>query len=181
MAAQGRSPCDGDGHLDIAFSSYEDTQGPKGKPINSYIYWGSAGGFSAVNRSALPVETSAMSTTADPGSVYDRRPIQTFTSRVLDTGVGAPTYLALSWKAKVPAFTSLKLQVRSAATPLALKTAVWRGPASTSDFYVVTSSSSAHAMNKAHNGDRYVQYRATFSHDFGNTPILDKVEVSYHP
>jgi len=169
-----------DGYLDIAFSNYEDTSNPKAV-LNAFIYWGSGSGFSATNRVVLPVGASMLSTTADPGSVYDRRPVQTFTSRVMDTGATAPSYLTLSWKASVPQFTALKVHARSAATPLAIKTAKWRGPTSLTDFYVVTTSSKYLSMNKAHNGDRYIQYRAVFSHDFGSTPVLDRVEVSYTP
>ena len=33
-------------------------------------------------------------------------------------------------------------------------------------------------LNAAHNGHRHVQYRAVFKHDFGNTPVLDRVEIA---
>jgi len=164
-----------DGYLDVVFSNYTDTTRSKSN-INSYIYWGGSAGPSSTNRTELPTVVAMTSMTTDPGSVYDRRPVQTFTSRVLDAGTGAPTYLSISWKATVPKLTSLKLQVRSASSPLALKTAAWHGPTSAKAFYVKPG-----PINPAHKGDRYIQYRATFSHDFGSTPVLDRVQISYHP
>ena len=163
-----------DGYLDILFCNNGGQ--PTGK-INSYIYWGSSSGYTATKRAELPTMSVGFSTTADPGSVYDRKPAQTFTSRPLDTGSASPTYATLTWTAKTPPKTSLQLQLRSASSAAALKTATWRGPTSAWDRYT----KSGLPINKAHDGQRFMQYRATFSHDFGNTPILDKVVVSYHP
>ena len=162
-----------DGYLDVVFCNNGGQ--PTGN-INSYVYWGSATGYSATKRAELPTMSVGFSTTADPGSVHDRSPVQTFTSRAMDTGSAAPTYALLTWKATVPKKTSLKLQLRSAATAAGLAAAIWYGP-STWDRYT----QSGTPINKVHDGHRFIQYRATFSHDFGNTPILDKVEVSYHP
>ena len=162
----------GDGHLDIAFGIGPGTvTGALAAPV----FWGASAGFSTSNSTGLPAFYSYPSST-DPGSVYNRRPVQTFTSRVMDTGAGAPTYLSLSWKATVPKLTSLKLQLRSATSLVALKTAAWRGPSPAKAFYVKPG-----PVNPAHKGDRYVQYRATFSHDFGSTPVLDQVQIRYAP
>jgi len=60
IGAKGNSVADldKDGHLDIVFSNYMDyTPGPPPVTItdlNSYIYWGSATGFSPTNRGELP-------------------------------------------------------------------------------------------------------------------------------
>ena len=159
-----------DGYPDVVFINYS----------TSHIYWGASSGYSVNKRTPLPTSKAKTSTTTDPGSVYDRKPIQTFTSRVLDSGSASPAYAKLAWKAAVPKNTALKLQLRSAASPVGLMTAPWRGPTSGIDHYKVTGDSYS-PVSKAHDGDRYVQYRATFSHDFGNTPVLDRVEVSYYP
>ena len=166
-----------DGFLDIVFSNLMDVSSLE---QNSYIYWGSNTGYSLGSRTELPTSGAYRSTTSDPGSVYNRKPEQTFTSRVLDSGSALSTYKAIHLKATVPKKTSLKIQVRSAASLVALSSAAWRGPTSTSDFYILSSATTSAPLNKAHNGDRYVQYRATFSHDFGNTPVLDRLEVRYH-
>ena len=171
-----------DGYLDIAFSHYIDsTNSINQYKINAFLYWGSASGFSASSRSEYPVYSANLSTTADPGSVYDRKPVQSFTSRILDTKTAAPSYAVLSWKATVPTNTGLKLQLRSASTKQGLASAKWYGPSAAADTYVAAPGKTSAAINATHNGDRYLQYRATLSHDFGNTPVLDRVSISYQP
>ena len=92
------------------------------------------------------------------------------------TAVAAGTaYADLTWKAKVPATTALKFHLRSGVDPKALETATWCGPTSTTDAYT----SSPAAVNAAHKGHRYIQYRATLASDYGDTPVLDRVAVSY--
>ena len=126
------------------------------------------------------------STTADPGSVYDRKPVQTFTSRALDANL-SPASCSLKVTARVPLKTKLRLMVRSATSAAGLAKASWYGPTSTTDHYEqpnagisnpTVNSTKIFTLNKAHAGQRYLQYRATLSHDFGNTPVLDRVEIS---
>jgi len=168
----------GDGNLDVVFSNWSDL---KTYTLNSFIYWGAPTGYSSTNLLGLPTLCAKQFTTTDPGSVYDRKPVQTFTSRILDTGSGAVTYKLLSWKATVPKNTSLKLQVRSAASPVGLQSAKWHGPTSTTDSYIASTTKTSATINTVHKGDRFIQYRATFSHDFGSTPVLDRVEITYSP
>ncbi len=134
--------------------------------------------------------TAAKALGKDPGSVYDRRPVQTFISRPLDTGLASPTFTTLSWSAKVPNKTKLKFKVRSAATAAGLDKVNWSGPTSANDFYTATPSTSSNPaaystgqmnISTMHNGDRFIQYRVLFEQgtDFTNTPVLDKVEISY--
>ena len=51
-----------DGYLDIVFSNYHDSSSYN---TNSYIYWGSAGGYSIVNRTGLPTIGTAVNSIAD--------------------------------------------------------------------------------------------------------------------
>jgi len=165
---------DGDGDLDIAFANQHSSGSAA---INSYIYWGSASGFSATKRAELPTNGAAgLVLSADPGAVVGRGKAQTFTSRALDTGLTAPIYYTLAWLGTVPAKGSLKIQVRTATSIAGLKGATWYGPTSTSDYYPGV----ATALNTMHNGHRYIQYRAVFSSDFSGTPVLDRVSISYH-
>ena len=173
----------GDTHVDIIFNNYHDG---KSYAPKSYIYWGSASGHSKSNRAELPAIAAARDQ-HNYGSVYNRKPIQTFTSRVHDTGVATPTYTILAWLASVPKKTSLKFQVRSATNKAGVATAKWFGPKSTTDYYVGTTASvfapkvsaGSASLNAVHKGHRYVQYQATFEHKFGNTPVLDRVEIRY--
>jgi len=171
---------DRDGFLDIVFASNYITKTHK---LNSLVYWGAKGGiFNKKAPTGLPTLGPGFVVASDPGSVYDRKPVQTFTSRVLDSGQSLPTYKVLSWKATIPnSNTSLKLQLRSASSPVGLQSAPWHGPASKTDFYVVSQASTSATINGTHGGDRFIQYRATLSHDFGSTPVLDRVQISYSP
>jgi len=165
---------DADGYLDIVFcnSSHKTAN-------ESVIYWGAKVGFATTNITKLPTITPHHCTTADTGSVYSRDATQMFTSRALDTKSGAPKYQDISWAAKLPNNTSLKLQLRSAVSAAALAGAKWHGPTSTTDYYVASPSMKSTAINKVHHGDRFFQYRALLSSDFGNTPVLDRVAISY--
>ncbi len=168
-----------DGQLDVVFS-----HGPVDSTVdkNVYIYWGKPGGvFSPGDRDKLPTLGAAYVTQNDPGGIIDRKPTQTFTSRVLDAGSSSPEYYLLSWKAKVPKNTSLKVQLRSASTSSGLTTAPWLGPNSKADHYLASKTKTSAAVNAVHKGHRYIQYRAILAHDFGNTPVLDRVEISYVP
>ena len=79
----------------------------------------------------------------------------------------------------MPAKTSIKLQLRSAASPAAMHSSSWYGPTTTSDHYLPSKTPTELTVNKAHKGDRYIQYRALLSSDFARTPVLDKVVIKF--
>ncbi len=164
-----------DGKLDIVFANQDD--GSSWAPA-SVVYWGAAAGFSASNKTSLGTLGGAgVTTAADPGRVSDRKAEHVFTSRVHDSGLASPTYGALTLTMTQPSKTAIKVQVRSAASPAQLVGATYYGPSSTGGYYTAASTT----LNGVHKGHRYIQYRAVMSNDFGNTPVLDKVTISYHP
>lgn len=165
---------DGNGDLDLLFFNASDGKLVTSNQTTAYVYWGPAKSYSIAKRTSLPSMQINPSTHTDPGAVSDRRPVQTFTSRIFDAGL-APTYVVLTWNAKVPKNTSLKLQLRSGSSAAVVKSAKWRGPTSTSDLY----QTSPAKVSGAHAGDRYLQYRATFTSDLGNTPVLESVTLGY--
>ena len=175
---------DNNGYRDLVFANANDGSTQQ---VNSYIYWGSTSAFSSTTKKAELPTKYAWGLPTPPGSVYDRKPIQTFTSRVFDTGVPSPTYSLLNWVAAVPKNTKLSVQVRSAPTRLELASATWYGPKTAGGHYVVPpdnvfnpkNGSGTFKLGTAHNGNRYIQYRAVFEHRFGNTPVLDRVEIHY--
>ena len=174
-----------DGYQDIVFSNNADNSvgyhACNLPNTNSFIYWGSSGGtYSSSLRTDLPTVGAYRSTTTDAGSVYDRKPVQTFTSRAMDAVTAAPVYDQLTVKATVPKNTTLKLQLRSATTTAGLSTAPWYGPTSTSDHYEAATGTKTFTLNNAHKDHRYIQYQAVFFHDFGSTPVLDRVEIKFH-
>jgi hypothetical protein len=171
----------GDGYLDLLFPNrYDETS----HRTNSYVYWGSSGGFSASNRLLLPTQGAAATNLSNMGSVSTRSLLHSFTSRVLDSGTAAPGYGTLTWKATIPARTSIKLQLRSAGSAAGLAAARWYGPGSTQDAYVLRTydstnpAASSAAINPVHAGQRFIQYRATLSSSFGAGPVLDRVAIS---
>jgi hypothetical protein len=173
----------GDGHLDVVFASVSDGATVQ---VNSYVYWGSATGFSAANRAELPTLGASQLMAADPGAISNRAPAQVFVSRPLDTGTARPTYTELSCAAAVVSKTSLRLQLRSAASEADLESVQWYGPTSTGDYYVAAPAGSSEGdavrapIHRTHNGDRFVQYRAVlYSENFCATPVLDRVTIHY--
>ena len=150
---------------------------------DSFVYWGAKSGYSSVRTGLQTYGTNG--NWPEAGSVYNRKPMQTFTSRALDAAT-ATSCTQLKVTAKVPLKTQLRFQVRSAASAAGLAKASWYGPTSTTDYYEqpnagisnpTVNSTKIFTLNKAHAGQRYLQYRATLSHDFGNTPVLDRVEL----
>ncbi len=73
LGGVGNSAADlnGDGHLDLVFSNYDDAK-KKGNAfvyhqykVNSYVYWGSGSGYMAVNRTELPTAGATGNSVAD--------------------------------------------------------------------------------------------------------------------
>ncbi len=174
--AAGAVDLDGDGQRDLVFANHRDA---KSYQTGSYIYWGAKGAYSTSRRSILPTVGAAGISVRDPGDVTSRKATHTFTSRVLDTKIAAPTYATLTWVAKVPAGTSIKLQLRSAASPSTLTSAFWQGPTGITDHYLSTKQPAVAKINPKHKGHRYIQYRAQMSSDFARTPVLDRVTITY--
>jgi len=175
--ARGNSIADlnGDGYLDIIFANFDNGSTHN---INSYIYWGSAPGFSPDDvPTELPTHGAHFSTTADLGNVYNRNRELVYTSNTYDTG-NFTTFASISWIANAPYNTALKFQIRTARAKAELATAEWYGPTSTFDRYTTSGT----VINPVHNDDRWVQYRAYFllSDPIGvATPSLKKVSIEY--
>ena len=85
----------------------------------------------------------------------------------------------MAWSVTVPKSTSITFQVRSGSSVAALKTAVRLGPKSSSDSYLAANPTGSVSLSKAHNGHRYLQYRANFTHDFKKVMALHEVQISY--
>lgn len=104
-------------------------------------------------------------------------PSGTYTSAPRDAG-GQAYFGALSWNASVPAGTTIRFQFRSAPGRLDLLATAFVGPDGTSGTYYTAS---GQPLNAAHNGSRWLQYRAFFdTSDPGSTPVLRKVTVDYN-
>ena len=83
-------------------------------------------------------------------------------------------YTLLSWDADTPAGTSLKFQLRSAASEEELENAQWYGPVGTDDYYAASGA----AISTIHNGQHWVQYKAFFETDNPDeAPVLNSVTI----
>ncbi|MBN1347930.1 hypothetical protein JXJ21_00840 [candidate division KSB1 bacterium] len=85
---------------------------------------------------------------------------------------------SLSWQASTEfGVTSVKLQLRTAATYSELVSAAWMGPVGAGSFYTTQPA----AINALHNGDRWYQFKAFLeSTDPLLTPSLENVKISFH-
>lgn len=161
-----------DGNQDIVFANAKNATKHSSNSGLSYIYWGP--GFTTKGTVATMGPQGTIN--RDPGSVLTRRGVQTFTSRVFDTGRITPKLTKLTWTSVVTgAKDSLVLQLRSAKDKLSLAKADWYGPNSKTDFYKTSPVTNINVVHK----QQYVQYRATFTHVYGTTPVLKKVELLY--
>jgi len=149
----------GDSYPDIAFAGGGDT----------IIFYGESTRKTSYSTTTKLATTSpGHVASSDPGAVVDRKTSYLFTSRKLATTAASPKYLTLSWTAKVPLKTALRLRVRSAATKTALDTAAWSA-------YLSKSGASISAQKGQH-----IQYQAELSSaDHGSSPVLEKVVISY--
>jgi hypothetical protein len=111
----------------------------------------------------------------DLGHTWDRGWVERFTSRPLDVGDGhAASWLDVS--ATVPAGTTLRIQLRSAADEAGLSTAAWQGPTGPADAYTTWPI----RVSGAHAGHRFLQYRAEFEmRNAADSPVLDRVALHW--
>jgi len=103
----------------------------------------------------------------------------TFVSSPIDAGQNS-IFTTLGFSANVPAGTSIKFQLRSAATQAGLASAIWYGPTGTGDYYT----SNGQSINPLHTGHRWIQYKAFLATtDTSKTPALESVTVNwqYYP
>lgn len=124
------------------------------------------------------------STTTDLGSVSRRTATETFTSRVFDAGDSGVRYDEIAWKVSYPpnAKATVDFQLRSAAEREDIADASWMGPTSTGDAYRARRGNRAAAsINGAHDGHRFIQYRAVLGSAFTGGPVLEKVTIKTKP
>jgi len=74
-----------------------------------------------------------------------------------------------------PSGTDIKFQIRTAATEAGLSSATWYGPTGVGDYYTTSGT----AINSAHDGERWIQYKAYFSGPGDYTPTLSDISIDY--
>ncbi len=152
-----------DGYLDILFSNRRDDET---RDIYSYVYWGSASGYSSANLDSLPTRGASLGPTKDLGSIYRRDSVEVYLSSVFDAGYEA-NWGNMYWLVQVPSGSYLYMQVRTGDTPEPDTT--WSGWVEIS-----WGGSVPDTLNS-----RCIQYRALMGTDYRATPSLHDVRIQY--
>ncbi|MEW5761306.1 MAG: kelch repeat-containing protein, partial [Candidatus Thermoplasmatota archaeon] len=100
-----------------------------------------------------------------------------FLSPYKDLG-GKSNFLSITWNATIQTGTSLKFQIRTAATQSNLSSKNFVGPDGVTDTYYTKSGTK---IWSGHNGDSFLQYKIYFNTtDTDQTPVLKDVKIMYN-
>lgn len=159
-----------DGNADILFACHTKAGNHRN---DSFLYWGSENGFSEKRRTLLPGLGPHL-LTCDSGHIYDRGDRYEYVSPPFNAGPAA-RFDSLEWNGATPVRTGLEFQIRSARTRAALKSAQWRGPRGTSQFYT-----KPEVRLTGIDPGGWIQYKAVlFSPTSANSPTLRSVTIRY--
>ena len=163
-----------DGWPDLVISNHQKDFSHNG---GTNIYWGSAKGFSPLNRTELPTIGVHLDATVGAGNIYTGKYEWAYTGTPIESPKGA-MFARLRWKAEAALGTGVKFQVRCAVTREELDKVKWSGPKGADSFYLEGGAVLA-GVRAEH---RWLQYRAIlFSPDGGNSPLLSEVEIGCTP
>ena len=141
----------------------------------SWLYWGSADGFSQTRRLSLPGLGPHNLTVTDIGHIADRSDIWTYTSQPYYAGSGS-RFTRLEWEADTPHRTRVAFQVRAASDSEALGDAPWTGPKGPDSFWDTSGARLPGSLSP----NAWVQYRIRLiSPNSANSPIVRSVTL-YH-
>lgn len=160
----------GDGWVDVATSAM-------GAPVQSggQVVFGGPRGFAAGRRQDLDVAGASQGWERSPGSVFDRRELYFYESRIHDAG-GEATGGRLEWDAEVSESTAVALQVRAAPTRDSIGDAAWAGPGGATDGWFTD----AGRLPADLDGLQFWQYRVRFTRTMPvHGPVLQQVRLSW--
>jgi hypothetical protein len=140
---------------------------------DSRLYWGSRNGFSEDNYLRLPAVGSHYDVGMDIGDISEREFIWEYTSSPYDAG--NQNWGRITWEAVTPGATSVRFQVRSAASLKGLDQAEWVGPLGPGSYF--TESGAGLPNGESY---RWVQYKILFDTVNGATsPVVSSVQISF--
>lgn len=99
-----------------------------------------------------------------------------YESSVFDTNVESPYYYSISWDETLLDNTDLRLQVRAGSTA-DLSSVNWAGPDGTDGTYFTNPQ--GELLPSLVQSKRYIQYKAFYSSDKVNTPVLEEIRINY--
>jgi hypothetical protein len=162
-----------DGYVDVVFANH--TLWGRHDNASSRIFWGGPAGLNNANVTLLPTVGPHQMTSTDIGNIYTRKLDEYFESEPFDLGQnGRP--LRIEWDADTPTGSSVKIQIRTAATREGLKIGRWVGWNGPQTVY----SLSGESLRDIPAGQRWIQYRVILGSDYGASwPVLNEVRTIY--
>jgi len=103
-----------------------------------------------------------------------------YTSGSFDTESTDTIYDYIEWEATPATGGSIKFQIRTADTIAHLSSATWVGANGTNSTYYEASRTPI-VLSADRTGNRYFQYKAFFTSNGVNSPLLDSVHIKYKP
>lgn len=159
-----------DGWIDILISNHQ----ANGNHVNdSYLYWGSAAGFSPERRLLLPAQGPHLMTVTDPGEIHDRRHRYSYVSPAKKFP-GALRLKAAEWQADTPPGTDVDVQFRSATSEQGLAKAEWVGASGPDS----TLPASARTLNVPLQGS-WCQFRVILKNPGGGLPVFRSLNLQF--
>ena len=141
--------------------------------FGTWIYRGSEAGFSEQNRSLIPSFGVHVHRGVDQGNIRDRRFEETYVSAPVEIDGTPEAQLVLGWQADCSLGSTIRFQVRTAASREALAQAKWDGPTGADSYFDGSEPKAGLPLA----GATWVQYKAFFrSADGSNYPILREVK-----
>jgi type II secretory pathway pseudopilin PulG len=110
------------------------------------------------------------------GSGYGYANSAEYTSSVYDTGTSSTVYYFVSWLETMPVGTDIQIQLRTSNNP-DMSGSSWVGPDGSGGTFFTTETGERTPASL--NFKRYLQFRAVFSGDTIETPLLEEISVSY--
>jgi hypothetical protein len=172
------SDYNGDGYVDLLFYCHR-SEGDVNKPgdygdhcTDSYLYWGSAQGFSADRKHRIPSQGVHYDGGVDLGQIKNRRLEFDYLSPPHEYGQRKPR--RIEWTAQTPHRSKVRMQIRTAASESQLAQAKWAGAKGENSFY------DSPGTIKVPPSDTWIQYRAVLvSPNGGVSPALERVAISF--
>lgn len=155
---------DEDGHIDLLVVNHKTSYKEDNHTTDSYLYWGSAQGFSINDRTYLPNQGPHYMQNVDIGNLMTRKFQESYVSNPIEIP-GSVHNLSLAYQGETPRGSALQFETRTAPTRDELSHAEWRKLADAGGF----------SLNP---GERQLQYRVTFVAGHGYaSPCLTGVTI----